>query len=51
MKKNYANKDITVSKEEFEKPKNLSIKVDCWSPPTTVKDTIELEQSTEEFEL
>ena len=51
MKKNYANKDLTISKEEFEKPENLSIKVDCWSPPTTVKDTTEIEQSTEEFEL
>ena len=51
MKKNYANKDLTISKEEFEKPENLSIKVDCWSPPTTVKDTTVIEQSTEEFEL
>ncbi len=51
MKKNYANKDLTISKEEFEKPENLSIKVDCWSPPATVKDTTVIEQSTEEFEL
>lgn len=51
MKKNYANKDLTISKEEFEKPENLSIKVDCWSPPAAVKDTTVIEQSTEEFEL
>ena len=51
MKKNYANKDLTISKEEFEKPENLSIKVDCWTPPAAVKDTTIIEQSTEEFEL
>ncbi|MCM4172193.1 penicillin-binding protein [Arenibacter sp. TNZ] len=29
MKKNYANKDLGVSVEDFEKPENLSINVDC----------------------
>jgi penicillin-binding protein 1A len=52
MEKCYANTDLTVSKESFEKPDNLSIKVDCWSaPPEVVKDTTVEEQSTEEFEL
>jgi penicillin-binding protein 1A len=51
MEKCYANTDLTVSKEAFEKPENLSIKVDCWSAPTVVKDTTIEEQSTEEFEL
>ena len=51
MEKCYANTDLTVSKEGFEKPENLSIKVDCWSAPTVVKDTTIEEQSTEEFEL
>ena len=51
MKKNYADPTITVSKEDFERPDNLSIKVDCWSPPSTTKDTTNSEQSTEEFGL
>ncbi len=50
MEKCYANKELNVSKAEFERPKNLSIKVDCWVP---VKDTTdaEFEQDTDEFEL
>ncbi|MBC7606810.1 MAG: PBP1A family penicillin-binding protein [Burkholderiales bacterium] len=48
MKKCYADKDLTVSKTDFERPANLSIKVDCWTP---VKDTTDFEQSTDEFEL
>ena len=51
MKKNYADPTMTVSKEDFERPDNLSIKVDCWSPPSTSKDTTNSEQSTEEFGL
>ena len=51
MKNNYADATMTVSKEDFERPDNLSIKVDCWSPPSTSKDTTNSEQSTEEFGL
>lgn len=51
MKKNYADETMTLSKEDFERPDNLSIKVDCWSPPSTSKDTTNSEQSTEEFGL
>ena len=55
MKKCYADPKLTISKEAFEKPDNLSIKVDCYTPRpynnNTVKDTTEFEQSTEEFEL
>ncbi|HLF52489.1 PBP1A family penicillin-binding protein [Flavobacterium sp.] len=50
MKKNYENPDLTVSKEEFLRPENLSIKVDCWAP-ARVKDTTDYDQSTDEFEL
>jgi penicillin-binding protein 1A len=50
MEKCYANEDLEVSKENFERPSNLSIKVDCWTPPV-VKDSTEIEQSTDEFEL
>jgi penicillin-binding protein 1A len=51
MKKNYEDPDLTVSKEQFEKPENFSIKVDCWTPPPVAKDSTETEQSTEEFGL
>lgn len=50
MKKCYADPDLDISKKDFERPDNLSIKVDCWSPPV-VKDSTEVEQSTDEFEL
>ncbi|RZJ51208.1 MAG: penicillin-binding protein [Flavobacterium sp.] len=50
MKLCYADKDLQVSKSEFERPANLSIKVDCYSAPK-VKDTTATEQNTDEFEL
>lgn len=52
MKKCYADKELTVSKEPFERPKNLSIKVDCWKPP--VKDTTAVDtedQDTDQFDF
>jgi penicillin-binding protein 1A len=48
MKKCYADETLNVSKSEFERPANLSIKVDCWAP---VKDTTDFEQNTDEFEM
>ncbi|RRJ94063.1 penicillin-binding protein 1A [Flavobacterium macacae] len=53
MKKCYADKELNVSKEAFERPKNLSIKVDCWSPPVK-KDSTDVdieEQNTDEFDF
>lgn len=50
MKKCYADKELNVSKSDFERPKNLSIKVDCWVPVKDTTDT-EFEQDTDEFEL
>ena len=37
MKKCYKDDTLKVSQKPFERPANLSIKVDCWRPP--VKDT------------
>lgn len=52
MKKCYADPALQVSKSEFERPANLSIKVDCYSrPAAVVKDTTQTEQNTDEFEL
>jgi penicillin-binding protein 1A len=49
MKKCYADETLTVSKNDFERPANLSIKVDCWAPP--VQDTVPAEQDTQEIGL
>lgn len=50
MKLCYADSNLKVSKEDFDRPPNLSIKVDCYRAPK-VKDTTAVEQDTEEFEL
>ena len=49
MKLCYADKDLKVSKSEFERPANLSIKVDCYAAPKIV-DTTSV-QNTDEFEF
>ena len=55
MKKCYADKDLQISKEQFEKPDNMTIKVDCYTAPRqqTAKDStaVEEEQNTDEFGL
>ena len=50
MKLCYADENLKVSKEDFDRPPNLSIKVDCYTAPK-VKDTTAVELDTEEFEL
>lgn len=52
MKKCYEDETLNVSKENFDRPANLGIKVDCYSKPSAVvKDSTDVEQDTEEFEL
>ena len=55
MKKCYEDKDLLISKDPFERPDNLSIKVDCWSQRKVETDSTALppeeEQNTEEFGL
>lgn len=53
MEKCYEDKTLTVSKEPFERPANLSIRVDCYTrKATTVKDSTAVpELDTEEFSL
>ncbi|MEY4037992.1 MAG: hypothetical protein RIR67_302 [Bacteroidota bacterium] len=52
MKKCYEDENLHVSKEDFDRPANLSIKVDCYSKPAAVvKDTTDIQQDTEEFQL
>ena len=50
MKLCYADENLKVSKEDFDRPPNLSIKVDCYSAPK-VKDTTDIQQDTGEFDL
>jgi len=55
MKKCYEDKDLQISKDPFQRPDNLSIKVDCWSPPKVENDSTAVtdpeEQNTDEFDL
>lgn len=55
MKKCYEDKDLLISKDPFERPDNLSIKVDCWAPKKVEADSTavnpEDEQNTDEFGL
>ena len=53
MKKCYEDKELNVSKEAFERPKNLSIKVDCWRAPVKKDSTaVDIEeQNTDEFDF
>jgi penicillin-binding protein 1A len=53
MKKCYEDPDLHLSKEDFERPDNLAIKVDCWTPPSVEQDTtavpVDEEPTTDEF--
>lgn len=55
MKKCYEDKALLISKDPFERPDNLSIKVDCWAPKKVEVDSTALppeeEQNTDEFGL
>lgn len=51
MKLCYADPGLHVSKSDFDRPANLSIKVDCYTHRAAVKDTTDVQQDTEEFEL
>ena len=51
MKLCYDDPALHVSKEQFDRPANLSIKVDCYTAPKVVQDSTAVEQSTDEFEL
>jgi len=50
MKLCYADTNLKVSKQDFVRPPNLSIKVDCYTAPK-VKDSTAIQEDTEEFQL
>lgn len=54
MEKCYEDKDLQISTDEFERPDNFAIKVDCWTAPrpSVVTDSTDTEeQNTDEFGL
>ncbi len=53
MKKCYEDKDLQISKDDFQRPDNFNIKVDCWTPQNhKEKDSTTIEeQNPEEFGL
>ena len=51
MKKCYADKELNISTKDFERPSNLSIKVDCWAPPVEKDSTNTEEQTIDDFQL
>lgn len=53
MKKCYEDKELQVSKEQFDRPKNLAIKVDCWTakPVDSLEIELQKDQDTDEFGL
>jgi penicillin-binding protein 1A len=54
MEKCYEDKDLQISTDEFERPDNFAIKVDCWTAPkpsVATDSTDTEEQNTDEFGL
>jgi penicillin-binding protein 1A len=52
MKKCYGDPSLTVSREDFERPKDLKIKVDCYGGLKKEVDSTDTEeQNTDEFEM
>jgi penicillin-binding protein 1A len=50
MKKCYEDKDLQISKEEFENPNNQLIKVDCWTLQklqVASRDSTDVEEQTD----
>ncbi|WP_394974338.1 transglycosylase domain-containing protein [uncultured Croceitalea sp.] len=51
MKANYANEELGVSKEAFEKPSNLSINVDCTKVIKEMKDDLDTEDDLDDLDF
>ncbi len=51
MKKNYANEELGVSKDDFEKPENMSIETDCVKFNEGQRKDIELEEDLEDLDF
>ena len=51
MKANYENKDLGVSKEDFEEPEDLSINVDCTKIAEEQKEDLDIEDDLDDLEF
>ncbi|MFS4415367.1 penicillin-binding protein 1A [Maribacter sp. 2307ULW6-5] len=51
MKKNYANEELGISKDDFEKPENMSIIVDCDKYEKEVEEDMDMENDLEELDF
>ncbi len=51
MKKNYANEELGVSKEEFEAPEEMSINIDCSKEQEEEENKIDTEDDLDDFDF
>lgn len=51
MNKNYANEELGISKDDFEKPKNMSIEIDCDKFAEAVEQNNDIEDDLEDLEF
>ena len=51
MKKNYANKELGISKDDFEKPKNMSIVTDCVKFEKNQKQDTDVEEDLDDLDF
>jgi len=51
MKKNYANEDLGVSKEEFEAPEDMTINVDCSKEAQESQDDLDTEDDLDDLDF
>jgi penicillin-binding protein 1A len=51
MKKNYANEDLGVSKEEFEAPEDMTINVDCSKDAQESQDDLDTEDDLDDLDF
>jgi len=51
MKANYANEELGVSKDAFEKPENLSINVDCTKVIKEMKEDVDTEDDLDDLDF
>jgi penicillin-binding protein 1A len=51
MKKNYAIEELGISKEDFEKPANMSIETDCAKFNEGLRKDIDLEEDLEDLDF
>jgi penicillin-binding protein 1A len=51
MKKNYADEELGISKEDFEKPENMSIEIDCGKFTEELKQDNDIEDDLEDLDF